>query len=250
MRILRFSAVRFRNFAQTALEPGPGVNVIFGENGQGKTNLIESVWLFTGCRSFRTAENAEMIRHGETAAALEAAFLSNGREQSARLVITRRRELTLNGFPEATSRRMLGVFPAIAFSPATLRMVQGSPGGRRRFLDIALSMLQPSYAVCLSKYIKTLAQRNAVLAKAGLMQAAALRDALSLWDEVLAKEAALLLLARRRYMERFAPGAAEFYSGAAGGREALSVRYVCKGAPQALFEAGDAEALAAQLRKS
>ena len=218
MHILTFELHNFRNIARASLEPCAGVNVIFGENGHGKTSLLEGIWLFTGCRSFRCADASEMITEGQAQANLQASFISNAREQRACLEITKRRALTLNGFPEETPRRMLGVFPAVAFTPDTLSLVKGGPGERRRFLDVALSMLTPAYAVRLSKYLKALAQRGALLRQPNPPE-----DLLCTWDAALAREAAGLLSARLRYLEELIPRAQEFYQKISAGREALEI---------------------------
>ena len=220
------------------------MNVIFGDNGHGKTSLLEGIWLFTGCRSFRCADVGEMVMEGKTKAALEVQFVSNGREQGARLDLQERRALTLGGFPQETPRRMLGIFPAVVFTPRTLEMIQGGPGERRRFLDVALSMLTPAYAVRLSKYLKALAQRNALL-----RQPDPLEDLLDTWDAALAKEAADISAARLRYMKELIPRAGEFYAGISGGREALGLQYKLSGV-EASKEAPSAEAYLAALQKS
>ncbi|MCL2194835.1 MAG: DNA replication and repair protein RecF [Oscillospiraceae bacterium] len=242
MTITHFTAQAFRNITRGELSPCSGVNVIFGENGQGKTNLLEGMWLFTGCRSFRCTDNRELIQHApcpplieggcpagqgggvQRTTSLAATFTSNAREQTASIDITRRRALTLNGFAQETPRRMLGVFPAVAFTPATLALAQGSPAERRRFLDVALSMLTPAYAVRLSKYLKALAQRNALLRhpKPDL-------DLLVTWDETLAHHAAQLTAARARYLQQLIPAAQEFYAGISAGREVLGIEIHCTG---------------------
>jgi len=218
MNILTFQTSNFRNLARAELEPCPGVNVIFGENGQGKTSLLEAIWLFTGCRSFRCADAGEMVMHGEAKAALRTKFISNAREQAASLEITNRRSLTLGGFAQETPRRMLGVFPAVAFTPDTLSLARGGPGERRHFLDVSLSMLTPAYAVRLSKYLKALAQRGALL-----RQPSPPEDLLDTWDASLAREAAGILDARRRYLEELIPRAQEFYRKISAGREVLDI---------------------------
>ncbi|MDR2687829.1 MAG: DNA replication and repair protein RecF [Oscillospiraceae bacterium] len=218
MHILTFQLNSFRNLARVEIKPSAGVNVIFGENGQGKTSLLEAIWLFTGCRSFRCADAAEMVKEHEAQANLQTSFISNGREQAASLEIAKRRALTLNGFPQETPRRMLGVFPAVAFTPDTLSLVKGGPGERRRFLDVALSMLTPAYAVRLSKYLKALAQRNALLRQPNPPE-----DLLNTWDSSLAKEAAGILSARLNYLGELIPRAMEFYRNISGAREALGI---------------------------
>ena len=232
LHITSFETRDFRNLERVEIQPCAGVNVIFGENGQGKTNLLEGIWLFTGCRSFRGADVGEMVMQGKKKAALEVKFVSNGREQSARLELEERRVLQLNGFAQETPRRMLGVFPAVAFTPATLALVQGGPGERRRFLDVALSMLTPAYAVRLSKYLKALAQRNALLRQADPPE-----DLLDTWDAALAREAESLCGARLRYMKELIPRAGEFYAGISGGQEILGLEYRLSGVTEAVEEA-------------
>jgi len=241
MHITHFTAQAFRNITRGELSPCPGVNVIFGENGQGKTNLLEAMWLFTGCRSFRSTDNRELIQQapslplieggcpagqggGVQSTTLSTQFISNAREQTASMDITRRRALTLNGFAQETPRRMLGVFPAVAFTPATLALAQGGPAERRRFLDVALSMLTPAYAVRLSKYLKALAQRNALL-----RQPNPNLDLLATWDETLAQHAAQLTAARMNYLQQLIPAAQDFYAGISAGRETFAVEIQCTG---------------------
>ena len=218
MHINTFTAQTFRNLTRAELAPCPGVNVIFGENGQGKTALLEAIWLFTGCRSFRCADAREMITETHDRSLLSVNFISNQREQSASLELQRRRTLTLNGFPQETPRRMLGVFPAVAFTPATLSIAQGGPGERRRFLDVALSMLTPAYAVRLSKYLKALAQRNALLRQPSCDPAL-----LDTWDATLARHAQEITAARLRYLEQLIPIACDFYTGISAARETLGI---------------------------
>ncbi|MDR1464057.1 MAG: DNA replication and repair protein RecF [Oscillospiraceae bacterium] len=281
MVIRRFRAEGFRNLRQTEMEPCPGINVLYGENGQGKTNCVEAIWMFTGCRSFRTGNLGELIRHGEAKASLRTEFVSNAREQTAALALGtggeqnrageatgtagilgamgskgrngKRRELILNGMAQDTPRRMLGVFPAVVFSPAALAMIQGGPGERRRFLDVAVSMLRPAYAVTLSKYIKALAQRNALLRKYGKAgRAERTQDGTELfeaWEEELAKQAAGITLARRQYLRELAPRAEELYGGVSGGREAMGIS-IQGGGPDEENRTALEEAYAAQYRTS
>jgi len=236
MHILTFQLNNFRNLARVEINPSAGVNVIFGENGHGKTSLLEAIWLFTGCRSFRCADASELVKENEPQANLQTAFISNEREQTASLEIVKRRTLTLNGFPQKTPRRMLGTFPAVAFTPDTLSLVKGGPGERRRFLDVALSMLTPAYAVRLSKYLKALAQRGALL-----RQPNPSGELLDTWDASLAKEAAGILSARLRYLDELIPRAQEFYAGISGAREKLGITPHITGVEAACTESHAAE---------
>jgi DNA replication and repair protein RecF len=217
----------FRNLQTDVLEPCPQVNIFYGDNGQGKTNITEALWLFTGIRSFRTANNKEMVTHGKTAAQLQCKFTSGLQRQQAQLTVSKRRELILNGFPEKTPRRLLGVFPCVVFSPATLSLVQGGPGERRQFLNVALSMLHPSYAVVLSKYIKAMNQRGELLRQAAKQgKIGALADVFAVWEDSMAQLGTQIWLYRRSYLQTLLPRSQEVYSGISGAKEILTLR--CK----------------------
>ena len=87
MKVTRLSAIHYRNLKELEIYPQEGVNIIYGENAQGKTNLLESIWMFTGCRSFRGAKDAELISLKNEAARLEMDFYAEGREQEATLLL-------------------------------------------------------------------------------------------------------------------------------------------------------------------
>ena len=112
MIVRRLSVKGFRNLGDISWEPCPGVNIIYGDNAQGKTNLLEAVWLFSGARSFRQAREAEFIPFGKDRAFLEASFFGEGREQEARLVYGAGRGCLLNGIPQESPSRLMGAFPA------------------------------------------------------------------------------------------------------------------------------------------
>ena len=141
------SAKNFRNISEASFEPHPVMNVIYGENGQGKTNLIESIWLLTGFYSFRSRKNAQLIQQGTSEAEIESNFYSQQREQNVQMKINRNKEITLNGIKEKSPRVMMGKFYAVVFSPNTLGIVQDGPSERRKMIDIATWIVQISVAI-------------------------------------------------------------------------------------------------------
>ena len=165
MYVTQHNAKDFRNLENASFSPDRSINIIFGENGQGKTNLIESIWLFTGCHSFRTRKNSQLIREGCESSLLDISFFAFDREQSARLELTDKKNVWINGVHKDTPRRLIGEFPAVLFSPATLSIVQDGPGERRKFIDIAISLVKPNYAGILSRYIKTLSNETRFCAR-------------------------------------------------------------------------------------
>ena len=185
MVITGYCAEHFRNLKRIDLFPDPGVNVIFGENGQGKTNIIESIWMFTGCHSFRTHKTAELIEKGQREAKVSLSFTAHGMENDARLAIRQKREFMINGVVKESPRRFLGEFQSVVFSPTSLSIVQDAPAERRKFLDIAVSMIRPAYSAHLLKYTKILNNRNALLRQ--IASGEAQESYLDAWDEQLAR---------------------------------------------------------------
>ena len=212
MKVLSLTARGFRNLEPLQFSPHEGLNVICGENAQGKTNLLEAMWLFTGGRSFRGAKDAELVRVGEEQAEIALSFFSQEREQTAGMTLRGGvRRATLNGVPKKGMAELVGRFCAVIFSPEHLSLVKGGPVERRAFLDSALCQVRPSYAALFSRYRHTLNQRNALLKD--ISRHAELLDTLPIWDERLCRYGAAIVRERRSYLERFSPIAAAHYEG-------------------------------------
>ena len=145
MRAERMELRDFRNLRETVWQPGPGINVIWGENAQGKTNLLEALWLFTGSKSFRGARDRELIALSQTEAQLNLAFYAEDRRQEAAIKIGSRRTAELNGIPQSSASSLAGHFCGVVFSPAHLTLIKGGPEERRRFVDAAYCQLRPGY---------------------------------------------------------------------------------------------------------
>lgn len=223
MIIKYHSAKNFRNLEEVSFAPHPEMNVIYGENGQGKTNIIESIWLLTGFYSFRARKNAQLIEQGKSEAEIENTFYSHMREQNAVMKINKRKELVLNGVKEESPRVMMGKYFAVVFSPATLGIVQDGPGERRKLMDIALSLIKPNYAVVMSRYLRVLDQRNALLKKFG--ERSFDFDYMAPWDTELANLGAKIIKYRLDYVEQLAELSGEIYKGISSGRETFSFYY-------------------------
>ena len=186
MNINRFYAEQFRNLYEIEIDPCDGVNMIFGENGQGKTNVIEGIWMFTGFKSFRTKKNNELIPHEKDFYNIYLDFFAENRDQNFQIKSTRDlQEVYKNKVKAVSTRSMIGDFFAVVFSPFHLNLIKGGPDERRRFLDIAISQTDPAYARNLSEYYKILRQKNAVLKN--VEEKNIDRDYLDVWDESLSK---------------------------------------------------------------
>lgn len=248
MLVSRLSFENFRNLAAGTIEPVPGVNIVYGSNAQGKTNLLEAFWFFTGGRSFRGAKDAETVAFGAQQAALRMEFTAADREQEAEITIARRRRAVLNGVPQPSAAQLAGRFCAVVFSPAHLSLIKDGPEGRRRFLDAAYCQLKPGYIRILAEFQRTLAQRNALLKdlRAGFGD----RRQLDVWDERLAHAGAQVFAARTAYIRRLTGPAKEIYAGLSGGREDFSLRYESAAGKEGASPAQAAERLYERLQSS
>ncbi len=222
MKADRLEYEGFRNLKAGEFRPSEGVNIVYGDNGQGKTNLLEALWLFTGGRSFRGARDGEMKGFAADKAALRLEFTAEDRAQEAAITIQKRRAASIGGIPQPSPSRLAGRFCAVVFSPAHLSLIKDGPEERRRFLDAAYCQLRPGYIASLSEYSRTLAQRNALL-KNARQTGARPGELLDVWDDRLARIGARLLLARRAYVRKIQPVAAAIYDGLSAGRESFSI---------------------------
>lgn len=224
MKVTRLTYERFRNLQDGCFEPCAGVNVITGENAQGKTNLLEAIWLFTGGRSFRQAKDKEMIAFSGEDSRIKLDFVAGQREQTAEITIKQRRQAVLNGIPQTTAAKLSGVFCGVVFSPAHLSLIKGGPVERRHLMDAAYCQLRPTYVKALTDYARVLTQRNA-LCKAGY-SGPGTDELLDLWDKQLAQTGCLLIHSRQLYLKRMTPIARQIYYGLSGGREDFDLQYL------------------------
>ena len=221
----RLFTSNYRNLASGDVNFSEGVNVISGRNGQGKTNLLEALCLFTGVRSFRGAKNPELIARGEKFARMELDFFAEKREQTASLVITDKKQATLNGVKLAAASGFIGRFCAVVFSPDNMSLVKGGSTERRRFLDAAISQQFPAYPRLLVDYNRILAQRNAFLKKSSTT--AGFESMLEIWDENLSKTGARISCKRAAYVSRLVGKTSEIFDGISSGRDFIKLRYSC-----------------------
>ncbi|MCI8500638.1 MAG: DNA replication/repair protein RecF [Oscillospiraceae bacterium] len=223
MRVDELSIQNFRNLADPVFRADPRINIIFGNNAQGKTNLMEALWLFTGNRSFRGAREAEMIAFGKQSARLQVNFECNGRDQTAQLMLGERKKNHLNQVPVKTVSEFAGRYYAVVFSPSDLSFVKDGPEKRRRFLDIAIAQIKPVYQKYLNQYNRVLIQRNALLKD--LYNHPSLEATVDLWDEQLAKLGTILTGFRMDYLKKLNGFAGRIYEGIAGGAEQAEFLY-------------------------
>lgn len=226
MKVRRLEIAHFRNLKHVVFVPGPFSNVIYGENAQGKTNLLESIWMFTGARSFRGAREAELIEFDAEYASLTMQFDTGPRSgQEAEIRYNNnRRSILLNGVERGAST-LYDTFRAVLFAPEHLSLIRGTPEQRRNFLDAGLCQAYPRYLAVVRQYRRALQQRNALLKD--LPRNASLLDTLDIWDRRLATAGGMLAMGRAGYVKRLDRRVRQAYGGISQYKEEFSVAYRC-----------------------
>lgn len=224
MRVHSFSVEHFRNLQQFTFEPSPGPNIIYGNNAQGKTNLLEAIWLFSGARSFRGAGDRDFLQHEKEFASLSLDFYGQRREQTASIRYgPGQRNIELNGIKQTSYGELSGVFCAVIFSPDHLTLVKDGPEQRRQMLDLSLTQAYPKYAKALENYNKALRQRNTLLKD--IPHQPQLKELLGLWDDHIINYGGYISVLRARYIKQLAEQAATVYDGISRGKERLCLSY-------------------------
>lgn len=201
MYISSLKLTNFRNYTSEKIEFSPHTNVIYGDNAQGKTNILEAVYIFSQGRSHRAKSDKELIKFGADFAKLSLDFHDAERDYTAaaRFIKNGKKNIKINHVQITKLSMLMNYLNAVMFSPEDLELVKGSPSSRRRFMDSSVSQLYPRYLTSLIDYHKALAQKNSLLkelkykgAKSDMM--------LSVWNEQLAAEGAKIMEYRRDFV--------------------------------------------------
>ena len=216
----------FRNYGLQEMEFSESLNIIFGENAQGKTNILEAIFLCSTGRSHRTQKDAEMIKFGEDAAAVTLELdRKNYGIFKIEIEIKRsgRKSILINGIPQRRAGDLLGRLNCAFFSPEDLGIIKDEPQIRRRFLDMFISQIKPAYYFNLQRFLGALRQRNALLRQ--IKDNPRLRDSVGAWDVQLAELGAKVMRERLLYIDKINRFSIANYAMITDGREDFSVVY-------------------------
>lgn len=221
----------FRNYEELTLSPHPGINLFFGQNGSGKTNLLEAVHYCALGRSHRTSLDREVVRKGEVMAACGVQVMKHGSRMDVAVKLTpgeaRKKQIFLDRKRAMRLSDMMGRLQCVIFSPEDLMLVKDGPAIRRRFLDMMLSQLSTGYFVALQQYNKALEQRNAILreAKRGRRCESGMLD---VFEEAMAAQCQVIIPLRQQMLEKLGKCACTKYASISGReQESFHMRYVC-----------------------
>jgi DNA replication and repair protein RecF len=228
MRLDRVWLTDVRSYASAELELAPGLTALLGDNGQGKTNILEAIaWLAT-LASFRGAPTEALIRQGAERAIIRAEGEREGRGIliEAELVASGRNRVLVNRQPLKKARELLGVLRVTVFAPDDLELVKGGPSERRRYLDEALVGSHPRYDALRAEVDKVLKQRNALLKGAGGRLDESAGFTLDVWDAKLVESGGRLAEARQSLLARLAPALTDTYDAVANRPAEVTATYV------------------------
>lgn len=224
MRVTSLQLQNFRNFEYQDFRFSPGVNILIGDNAQGKTNVIEALWLFSACKSFRVKDDRPFLRIGEHRAAIFGEYERNGRTYRPvmKFYDERPREIFLNN-NAVRPREMVGQFPAVLFYPDHLNLIKGMPDLRRKFTDLAMCQSDPTVLPLLNEYNRVLKQRNALLKQ--YYEKIDAKAALDVWDTKAAELSAKIAWKRNEFFAALTPYAQRVMDDISGGKETLTISY-------------------------
>ena len=233
MKIKKLFLQNFRNYERENFEFSDGLNILFGKNGQGKTNCAEAVFYLCTGTSLRIRHDKQLIRMGAECANIVAEAENRyGRVTIEADIYENKREIRVNGSKIHKNADLMGHINSVFFSPGELRLIQDGPDERRRFMNISISQTSPAYYTALLRYNKILDQRNTLLKNRDVDL---VLDTLPVWDEQLCKYAAIIVKKRAEFVEKLAPYAKEYHAFLTDGGEELVIT------PDRIYEREESE---------
>lgn len=225
MKLRRIALDGFRNYTDFTADFSPGVNVIWGENAQGKTNLLEAIGFLSGARSHRARGDKELISFHRDQGTITAEVTSRGRDFLLEVQLFRgaRRRLFVNHVKCKTAAELGGIVQTVLFCPEDLALIKAGAAERRSFLDHAICQLRPRYAEALAQYNKLLDHKTRILRD--WEKHPSLLDVLEDFNEAMARAGALVIHYRAHFVRKLAEKAAQIQTEFSGGRETLALRY-------------------------
>lgn len=225
MYIRSLQLKNFRNYEKLDIDFYKGINVIYGDNAQGKTNILEAIILCSLARSHRTTRDSELVKIGNDAYSIKLDFV---REETEKVIeiyygMEEKRKIRINEIPIKKIASLIGQLNAVMFSPEDMLMIKEGPVGRRRFIDIALSQLRPSYFYDLQQYIKILTQRNNLLREIEFKKS--LVDTIEIWNQSLVEAGSRVIKARKEFVEILSKRAEDNHLRITNGQERLTIGY-------------------------
>ena len=224
MWIKNIKIKNFRNYEQEEIKLEKNINIFYGKNAQGKTNIIEAIFLCSLGKSFRAKKDNEMIKLNEQNAIVEIEYEKSDRDGKIKIEIGNKKNIYLNGIKIKKLSELLGNLNIVIFTPDDIGILKGGPQNRRRFLDIMISQLRPNYMHVLNLYLKTIEQRNNYLRQ--IKEEHKDENLLEIWDEKLAEYAIKIYEYRKEFIEKIIKKIDILHKNITHGEEEIELEYI------------------------
>lgn len=235
MILKHLSLLNYKNITEAELDLSDGLNCFIGQNGMGKTNLLDAVYFLSMCKSSTTSQDQMVVKHDADFMMLQGQYLrEDGEPEDIYCGLKRgqKKQFRRDKKPYKRIAEHIGLIPIVLVSPSDQMLILGGSEERRRFMDMVISQSDLPYLDALMRYNKALQQRNVLLK----MEEEPDPDLLSLWEEAMAREGELIYLKRKAYIEAFTPCFQEFYESISMGHEKVTLEYVSHGSRGPLLE--------------
>ena len=225
MNIRSIELKNFRNYENLEIFFDEGTNILFGDNAQGKTNILEAAYMSGTTKSHKGSRDKEMIRFGEEEAHLKTVVARGGREYQIDMHLKKNRAkgIAIDKIPIKKASELFGILNIVFFSPEDLNIIKNGPAERRRFLDSELCQLDRSYLAYLTNYNKILAQRNKLLKD--MIYRPSLSDTLPVWDMQLIETGKKIIRRRKQFVDELREIVSDIHYRISGGKEDLFLKY-------------------------
>lgn len=200
MYINKIKLTNFRNYEQQEIALNKNINVIYGDNAQGKTNILEAIFLSSFGKSFRTSKEKELIKFGQDHLIVETEYQKKDRCGKIKIEIGNKKQIAVNGVKIKKLSEILGNINIVIFTPEDINILKDGPSARRRFLDMMIGQLRPNYVYNLNLYMQTLEQRNNYLKQ--IKEENKPQELLEIWDEKLAEYGEIIFRYRKEFVDK------------------------------------------------
>ena len=223
MNITKIKLENFRNYSKQEIEFNNGINVIYGDNAQGKTNILEAIFLCSMGKSFSTTRDKDLIKLNESYTKINIEYEKSDRTGRIEYFIGDKKNVLVNGVKLNKLSQLLGNINSIIFSPDDIEVLKGAPQKRRKFLNMMISQLRPAYLFNLNAYNKTLEQRNNYLRQIKLENKP--EEMLEIWDEKLATHAQIIYTYREEFVEKILSKIIDIHKNITDSKEVINIVY-------------------------
>lgn len=224
MYIEKIKLQNFRNYEELEINLNKNINIIYGDNAQGKTNILEAIFLCSFGKSFRTSKEKEMIMFEKDKALVEIFYQKKDRDGKIKIEIGNKKQISINGIKIKKLSELLGNINIVIFTPDDINILKNGPAGRRRFLDIMIGQLRPNYVYNLNMYLKTMEQRNNYLRQIREEQKS--EEMLEIWDEKLAEYGEKIFFYRNEFINKILTKINKIHKNITDEKEEIKIEYI------------------------